>query len=73
MIASTTAVQLRRCLAGVRFPASRDDLLNAAIRNRCDEDTVNAVRAIPPMTYTSATQVVASTTIVDIPGGGNGE
>jgi len=69
MIASTTEGQLRRCLAEVRFPANKQDLIDAAISNRCDDDTVGALRAIPSMTYTTITQVVASASIVDIGGG----
>lgn len=69
MIASTTESQLRRCLDGVRFPACKEDLIDAAISNRCDADTVGALRAISPMTYTNVTQIVASVTIVDRAGG----
>jgi Protein of unknown function (DUF2795) len=63
MIATTTEGQLRRCLKGVRFPASKDDLLAAARRDRCDEKTVDSLRAIPSMTYTNATQVLAHASI----------
>ena len=63
MIASTTERQLRRCLKGVRFPASKDDLLVAALSDRCDEDTVDCLRAIPSVTYTNATQVLASASV----------
>lgn len=68
MIASTTETQLRRCLDRVNFPASRDDLLSAAIENRCDVNTIEALRAIVPGTYTNITQVLAAASIVDIPG-----
>jgi len=68
MIASTTESQLRRCLNGVRFPASKQDLIAAAISKRCDEDTVAALGAISAVTYTNVTQVVASASIVDIAG-----
>ena len=63
MIASTTERQLNRCLKGVRFPASRDDLLAAALGDRCDEDTVDCLRAIPSLTYTNASQVLAQASV----------
>jgi hypothetical protein len=63
MLASTTERQLLRCLEGVRFPASRDDLLAAAVRHGCDEETVDSLRAVPSMTYTNATQVLAQASV----------
>jgi hypothetical protein len=70
MIASSNESQLRHCLNRVRFPASKDDLVEAAINARCDDDAVDALRALEPMTYTDPTHVVASATIVQIPGDG---
>jgi uncharacterized protein DUF2795 len=67
MIASTTESKLRRCLDGVQFPASRDDLIAAAIYQHCDQETVEALRAAAPVTYASARQVIAQITIVDTP------
>jgi hypothetical protein len=67
MIASTTEIRLRRGLSGIRFPASKEDLLTAAIANGCDAGTVDALRDIPPMTYANRRQVLASVTIVDAP------
>lgn len=69
MIPSTTERQLRRCLSTVRFPASRDDLLAAVLRDRCDEDTVECLRGVPRVTYTNVCQVLASASVVDSPGG----
>ncbi|OBH85750.1 DUF2795 domain-containing protein [Mycobacterium scrofulaceum] len=65
MVASTTPSQLRQCLSDVDFPASKQDLLDAADRNGCDHDTVRALRGIPPETYNNAGQVAASVTIAD--------
>ncbi|MCV7441869.1 DUF2795 domain-containing protein [Mycobacterium paraense] len=47
------------------FPANKQDLLDAADRNGCDEQTVRALRGIPPETYTNVGQVAASVTIAD--------
>lgn len=70
MIPSTTESQLRGCLKGVLFPANREDLLAEAINKGCDKGTVDALGAIPSMTYTKIEQIIASVTIVDRPGGG---
>ena len=64
MVASTSASELRQCLSDVDFPASRQDLIDAAHRNGCSEDTIRAMRAISPETYANADQVTASMTIV---------
>jgi Protein of unknown function (DUF2795) len=65
MVASTTPSQLRQCLNDVDFPANKQDLLDAADRNGCDDDTIRALRGIPPETYNNAAQVSASVTIAD--------
>jgi Protein of unknown function (DUF2795) len=65
MVASTTTSQLRKCLNDVDFPASKQDLLDAANRNGCDDETVRALRGIPPETYNNLGQVASSVTIAD--------
>lgn len=65
MVASTTLTQLRQCLSDVDFPANKQDLLDAAGRNGCDDETVRALRGIAPETYNNAAQVTASVTIAD--------
>lgn len=65
MVASTTSSQLRQCLSDVDFPANKQDLLDAAGRNGCDDGTIRALRAIPPETYNNAAQVAASVTLAD--------
>ncbi|WP_082947591.1 DUF2795 domain-containing protein [Mycobacterium sp. E2479] len=60
---STTERQLRRCLEGVRFPASKDDLLVAALSDRCDEQAADSLRTIPSITYANASQVLAQTSV----------
>ncbi len=47
------------------FPANKRDLLDAAERNGCADETVRALRAIPPETYTNVAQVASSVTIAD--------
>lgn len=63
MIASTTKDQLQHCLNSVNFPASRNDVLAAAIRGECDLPTLKALRALAPITYANADQVRASITL----------
>lgn len=65
MIASTTRSRLHHCLNDVDFPASKRDLVNAADAHGGDDETVRALRAIPPETYANLDQVAASVTIVD--------
>jgi hypothetical protein len=65
MVSSTTADRLRQCLKDIDFPANRQDLLDAADRNDCDEETLHTLRGMPPETYTSIAQVTASVTIAD--------
>ncbi len=64
MVASTTRRKLQDCLSDVDFPANKADLLEAA-RGACDDETVRALQAIPPETYTNLGQVVASVSVVD--------
>lgn len=63
MVACTTPGQLSQCLGDVVFPANREDLLTAADRNGCNDDTIEALRAIPSETFTNVAQVTASVTI----------
>jgi hypothetical protein len=44
MVASTTRSRLRACLNDVDFPADKDNLLQAAARNGCDDETTRALR-----------------------------
>jgi Protein of unknown function (DUF2795) len=64
MVASTTRERLRDSLGDVNFPASKQDLLNAA-DGRGDDETAHALRAIAPETYNNLDQVLASVSIVD--------
>jgi len=57
MVASATRIQPRKCLNDVDFPASKQDLI--------DDETVRALRAIPPETYTNVGQIAVSVTIAD--------
>jgi Protein of unknown function (DUF2795) len=65
MVASTTQSRLQDCLNDVDFPASKQDLLDAAASHRGDDETVGALRGIPPETYNNLDQVLASVSIVD--------
>lgn len=65
MVATTTRSELRKCLNDVDFPANKQDLIDAADRNGCAEETIRALRGIPPETYNNVGQVAASVTIAD--------
>ncbi|OBG22098.1 hypothetical protein A5764_13870 [Mycobacterium sp. 852002-51057_SCH5723018] len=62
MVASTTRKQLEQSLSDVDFPANKADLLQAA-RDAGDDDTLSALKAIPPETYNNLDQILASVTI----------
>lgn len=65
MPASTTRDRLKEALIDVDYPAPKEELLETARRNGADEETVRALRAIPPVGYRSFTEVIASVTILD--------
>lgn len=65
MAASTTRQQLQHCLSDVDYPAGKDMLVAAAESADCDEDTVRALRAIPPVTYANSAEVLASVSTSD--------
>jgi Protein of unknown function (DUF2795) len=62
MPASTTRQQLRRALGDVHYPAEKDRLVDRALVNGADEQTV---RAIPPVEYRSLSEVLSSMPLRD--------
>jgi hypothetical protein len=65
MPASTTHQDLRRALGDVDFPAEKDQLVDRARNNGADEQTVRALRAIPPVEYRSLAEVLSSVPLRD--------
>jgi hypothetical protein len=65
MSAATTRSRLRECLDDVDFPADKATLLAAAERRSCDDDTIRALRSIPPETYAAFAEVLASVPLAD--------
>ena len=65
MPASTTHQRLRRALGNVDFPAEKDQLVNQALENDADAQTVRALRAIPPVEYRSLSEVLSSVSLDD--------
>ncbi|SFB19843.1 Protein of unknown function [Amycolatopsis marina] len=57
---TTDADRLRDALTDADFPASKDDLVRYAERAQADADTVRAIRSIPPVEYSSLSEVVRS-------------
>ncbi|WP_338595379.1 DUF2795 domain-containing protein [Saccharopolyspora sp. SCSIO 74807] len=57
---TTTRETLKASLSGVDFPASKDQLVQFANNNGVDEETVRALRAMPPADYDNVTEVVRS-------------
>ncbi len=65
MPASTTHQRLRRALEDVDFPAEKDQLVDQALENDADHETVRALRAIPPVEYRSLSEVLSSVSLDD--------
>ena len=65
MPASTTREQLRRALGDVDYPAEKDRLVDQALAKGADEQTVRALRAIPPAEYRSLSEVLSSVPLRD--------
>lgn len=65
MPAYTTPEELKDALNNVDYPADKEELHQAARGNGADEQTVQALRALPPVDYHSFTEVLASVNILD--------
>jgi hypothetical protein len=46
-------IEVQKCLAGMDYPASRDDLVNHAREHGADEPMLEALRASKEITKTS--------------------
>ncbi|EME60866.1 DUF2795 domain-containing protein [Amycolatopsis decaplanina] len=44
-------IEIQKCLAGVDYPAGRDDLVRAAEGNGADEQTLDLLRKLPDRKY----------------------
>jgi hypothetical protein len=64
MAGTLTRDHLKECLDEIDYPASKDDLLDAAIR-KGDATAVQALRAIPPVDYTNLTEVFGAVEFED--------
>ncbi len=52
--------KVRDLLVDVDYPAGKEDLLTAAQRHGADEDSMRALRALPPVDYRNADEVLRS-------------
>jgi Protein of unknown function (DUF2795) len=50
-MAATDVERLRRALSDVDFPADKTDLVRSADQAGADDETVRALKAVPPVTY----------------------
>lgn len=57
-MAATDVERLRRALADVDFPAEKTDLVCSADQAGADDDTVRALKAVPPVTYASFNELL---------------
>jgi hypothetical protein len=56
-MAKVNPIQVQKFLEGVDYPASRQDLVQAAERNGADEDVKNTLRQMPGQTFNSPKDV----------------
>lgn len=62
----TTDVQrLQRALSEVDFPAEKSDLVSHAAEAGADQETVRALKAVPPVQYADLTEVLQSVSLDD--------
>jgi hypothetical protein len=59
-----TRREVHECLNDADFPATKDYLVQTALRHGC-EDTAHALRGIPPVSYENMSQVLASVPLAD--------
>ncbi|MFF0487838.1 DUF2795 domain-containing protein [Nocardia sp. NPDC004068] len=57
---TTDATRVRAALTDADFPADKDTLVSCASRAGADQDTVRALRAIPPESYADIGEVLQS-------------
>lgn len=50
-------IQLQKALAGINYPAGRDDVLNVARDNGADDDVITALKDLPDQSYSGPDQV----------------
>lgn len=62
-MAVTDVDRLRSVLSDADFPAERDDLVGCAQRAGADNDTVRALRAMPPVSYSNFAEVLQSVSL----------
>ena len=65
MHARTTRESLCAALIDADYPATKEDLLATAERNGADEQTIRALRSIPPVEYRNFMEVLASVPLLD--------
>ncbi|GLY68807.1 DUF2795 domain-containing protein [Amycolatopsis taiwanensis] len=51
MAGKPSPIELQKFLAGVNYPASRDDLVSAAERNGAGDDALRYLRDLPDRTF----------------------
>lgn len=57
---TTTRETLKASLSGVDFPAGKEQLVEYAQNHGVDQETVRALRAMPPADYDNVTEVLRS-------------
>ena len=59
-MARSNVPEINKALVNLDFPASKDQILAAAIETGADTDTLRALRALPPVDYGNLAEVARS-------------
>ena len=50
-------IQVQKYLSGIDYPASKDDIVQAAQDNGADDNVLNALRGLPDQTFDAPTDI----------------
>ena len=64
---TTDSDSVRKALSDTDFPVDKDQLVDDATAASADEDTVRALRAIPPVSYANVGEVLQSVDLAPEP------
>lgn len=56
--------RIQEAIAGIDYPASRDDLIEQARANNADDDVIAVLERLPRLTFASPTEVTSQVTTV---------
>ncbi len=57
--ADTSPAQIAKCLGGIHFPCSKDDLVHQAQANGCSTEAFKVIEQIPDKSYRTMADVMS--------------